>query len=441
MDREINSVLCDRGIEEKVVSLFETAEKRITGCMGEIEKTAETNQYKVILAMQKNRLSDTHFSTTTGYGYGDAGRDRIDSIFADIFKAEKAIVRHNIVAGTHAIAIALFGNLLPGDRLVSITGRPYDTLEKIIGTRGKTRGSLAELGVEYAQVDLCDGRIDFERIRDSITPNTKMVLLQRSSGYSWRRAINIFDIEKAVNYIKSINREIIVLVDNCYGEFVEEKEPVEAGADIVAGSLIKNPGGGIAEAGGYVAGRKEFVENAANSLTAPGLGAEVGPSLGHNRLILQGLFMSPHVVSESLKGAVLCSCVMELLGFETKPKTGEKRSDIIQAVKLGSKNGLLAFCHGIQNGSPVDSFLTPEPWDMPGYECPVIMAAGGFIQGSSIELSADGPVIPPYIAYLQGGLIYEAVKLGLMNAVQRLADNGIVSLDRKARMEPDVDSK
>lgn len=429
MGKDKYGLLSEVGIGSRAIALMEKAESSISGSLAQVEKTAEYNQFKVIHAMQQNMLSDSHFSSTTGYGYGDSGRAKIDSIYAEIFKAESAVVRHNIVAGTHAISIAMFGNLLPGDKLVSVTGSPYDTLKNVIGLEGRTRGSLAELGVEYGQVDLIgDGQVDFHGIKEAITANTRMVFVQRSPGYCWRRPLSINDIAEIIDYIKKIRNDIIILVDNCYGEFVEECEPSEIGADLVAGSLIKNPGGGIAAAGGYIAGKSEFVENAACKLTAPGLGGNVGPTLGQNRLMLQGLFMAPHVVAESLKGAILCAATMQMLGFKTNPEPGAKRSDIIQAVMLGTREALLAFCRGIQKGSPVDAFVTPEPWDMPGYGCPVIMAAGGFIQGSSIELSADGPVRPPYIAYMQGGMVYDAVKLALMKAVQFMSDEGAIML-------------
>ncbi len=428
-----NSIFKEFGISGELLTLVRKAETGIRDTFKRIEDISEYNHLKVTRSMQKNRLSDTHFAGTTGYGYGDRGRDVLDDIYADVFRAEKALVRHNIVAGTHALSIAMSGNLISGDRLLSVTGKPYETLEQVIGLRGNGKGSLAQFGIEYAQVDsICNGIIDTGKIRQAITSDTKMVYVQRSRGYSWRRSLSVEDIAVITEVIKGVKDDIIVLVDNCYGEFAEEKEPVEAGADLVAGSLIKNPGGGIAPTGGYVAGNAEYVENAACRLTSPGLGSDAGPSLGHNRLLMQGLFFAPHAVSESLKGAVLCSAVMKKLGFITSPGPGEKRHDIIQAVRFKSREELVTFCQGIQSGSPVNSFAAPEPWDMPGYDCPVIMAAGGFVQGSSIELSADGPVKAPYTAYIQGGVIYESVKLGLLCAVQKLLDKGMANIIRKS---------
>ncbi len=417
------------GIDASVMELAGSVEKEIAGIFGAIDSIKEYNQYKVIKAMQENKLSDTHFSGTTGYGYDDRGREVLDAVYAQVFKAEDAIVRHQIVAGTQAIAVCLYGNLRPGDELLSITGKPYDTLEEVIGIRGEGAGSLAEFGITYRQVELLEnGEIDLEKAGAAIKQETRMVLIQRSRGYSWRQALSISSLEKAIRYIKGIRNDIIVMVDNCYGEFVEEKEPVEAGADIVAGSLIKNPGGGLAPSGGYIAGKAEYVRKAAYRLTTPGLGRKVGATLGNNRLLIQGLFLAPHVVAESLKGAVFCAAVMGRLGFETSPQPGDERSDIIQAIRFGNPEAMIAFCQGIQKGSPVDAFVTPEPWDMPGYDCPVIMAAGAFIQGSSIELSADAPLKPPYTAYMQGGLVYEHVKLGVMTAIRFMAENKLIKL-------------
>jgi len=408
-------------IDDKAYRLSMSAEEQVSEILNEINKVRELNQLKVIKAMQKNKLSDSHFGGTTGYGYGDNGRDTLDRVYADIFKAESALVRHNIVSGTHALALCLYGNLRPGDELLSITGKPYDTLEEVIGIRGTNGGSLKEFGITYRQVDLDEnGNIDFEAVKNAISGRTKMVLIQRSRGYSWRKSLLISDIEKAVDYVRGIKKDVIIMVDNCYGEFVEDREPIEVGADITAGSLIKNPGGGIAPTGGYIAGKEEYVEAAAYRLTTPGLGREVGASLGHNRLLFQGLFMAPHVVGESLKGAVFCSAVMQKLGFETSPLPHDRRGDIIQAIKFNNKEKLIKFCQGIQKASPVDSYVTPEPWDMPGYDCPVIMAAGAFVQGASIELSADAPIKPPYIAYMQGGLVYDHVKLGILTAINNI---------------------
>ncbi len=436
--REANmNILCKNqlmelfGIDETIIRLTQTVENEIKGIFDEIDAIRETNQYKVISAMQENRLSDTHFGGTTGYGYDDRGREVLDNVYAAVFKSEDALVRHQIVSGTQAIAVCLYGNLRPDDELLSVTGKPYDTLEEVIGIRGGGNGSLKDFGINYRQLDLLDnGSIDLDGIKAAITNRTKMVLIQRSRGYGWRPSIRISDMKRAISEIKSINSNVIVMVDNCYGEFTETEEPIEAGADLMAGSLIKNPGGGLAPTGGYVAGRKTYVENAAYRLTTPGLGRNVGATLGNNRLMFQGLFMAPHVVSESLKGAVFTAAVMRRLGFETSPEPAEIRSDIIQAVRFNDPHSMIAFCQGIQKGSPVDSFVTPEPWDMPGYDSPVIMAAGAFIQGSSIELSADAPVKPPYTAYMQGGLVYEHVKLGVMTALKYMKERELTRFKR-----------
>lgn len=417
------------GIDSRVLKIAHSVVEEITPEFNRIDLIKELNQIKVIKAMQNNSLSDSHFHGTTGYGYDDRGRDVLDAVYRDVFKAEDALVRHQIVSGTHALALCLFGNLRPGDELLSVTGKPYDTLEEVIGLRGEGGGSLKEFGVLYNQVDLLeDGSLDFDEIGSSISSKTKMVLIQRSRGYEWRPALSIDDIEKVIAFIKNINKNIVILVDNCYGEFVEDREPTEVGADLAAGSLIKNPGGGLAPTGGYIVGRKACVEKAAYRLTTPGLGKKVGSSLGHNRLMFQGLFLAPHVVAESIKGAVFCAAVMKDLGYETSPGVFEKRGDIIQAVRFDNPDSLIAFCQGIQKGSPVDSFVTPEPWDMPGYDSPVIMAAGAFIQGSSIELSADAPIKPPYTAYMQGGLVFEHVKLGVMISIQKMLEKGIIKI-------------
>jgi len=417
------------GISEAIIKIAREAENEVEGIFKDIEAVREINQYKVISAMQEHRLSDTHFGGTTGYGYNDKGREALDKIYASVFKAEAALVRHQIAAGTHALALCLFGNLRPGDQLLSITGKPYDTLEEVIGIRGEGAGSLKDFGVEYRQIELLeDGSIDTEAVRRAVNEKIAMVLIQRSRGYSFRPSIRISEIRRIIKIIKEINNNTIVMVDNCYGEFVETEEPIEAGADIMAGSLIKNPGGGIVPSGGYVAGKERYVQNAAYRLTTPGLGGEVGATLGHSRLMFQGLFLAPHAVAESLKGAVFCARVMEKAGFETSPKPEAVRSDIIQAIKFNNPDSMIAFCQGIQKGSPVDAYVTPEPWDMPGYDSPVIMAAGAFIQGSSIELSADGPLKPPYTAYMQGGLVYEHVKLGVMIALKYMHERNLISL-------------
>ena len=412
------------GISDKVIELAIQAEKQAELVFKKIDEIKEINQYKVIKAMQDNKLSDSHFNGTTGYGYDDRGREVLDSVYAQVFKAEDALVRHHIVSGTQALSLCLFGILRPGDRVTAVTGKPYDTLEEVIGIRGENCGSLKEFGVVYEQVDLLSGgKPDISSIKQALAKKTRLVMVQRSRGYSWRDALTISDIESIVKAVREVNSEAIIMVDNCYGEFVEEREPLEVGADIIAGSLIKNPGGGLALTGGYIAGKANLVEQAAYRLTSPGLGKEVGASLGNNRLMFQGLFMAPHVVAESIKGAVFCAALMQLLGYETLPAIDAKRSDIIQAVKFNNPESLIAFCQGIQKGSPVDAYVTPQPWDMPGYDSQVIMAAGAFVQGSSIELSADAPIKPPYIAYMQGGLVYEHVKLGNMIAVQKLIDN------------------
>ncbi len=415
-------------IDFRVLECINSAQEEVKEEFRRIDAVKEYNQLRVIRAMQMNNLSDTHFPGTTGYGYDDKGRDVLDDVYKDVFKAEDALVRHQIVSGTHALALCLYGNLRPGDELLCVSGKPYDTLEEVIGIRGEGGGSLKEFGVTYSQVELLEnGKPDLDSIGKSINERTSMVLIQRSRGYEWRQSLLIEDIEKTVRFIKGIRKDLVVMVDNCYGEFVEDREPIEAGADLAAGSLIKNPGGGLAETGGYIVGTKACVNNAAYRLTTPGLGKKVGSSLGHNRLMFQGFFMAPHVVAESLKGAVLCSAVMKRLGFEISPDTADLRGDIIQAVKFNNPDSLIAFCQGIQKGSPVDSYVTPEPWDMPGYDSPVIMAAGAFIQGSSIELSADAPIKPPYIAYMQGGLVYEHVKLGIMIALQNMLNRQLIT--------------
>lgn len=424
-----NLLKTEFGITESVIKISNMAEKDIKETLEDIDCIKEYNQIKVIKAMQKNNLSDSHFAGTTGYGYDDRGRDVLDAVFADVFKAEDALVRHQIVSGTQALALCMFGNLRPGDELLSVTGKPYDTLEEVIGIRGEGGGSLKEFGISFKQVNLLiDGGIDLNGIKEALNEKTRMVLIQRSRGYEWRPSIKIDEIERTIKYIKSINPDLIVLVDNCYGEFVEEKEPIEAGADLAAGSLIKNAGGGLAPTGGYIVGKESYVKKAAYRLTSPGLGKKVGASLGHNRLLFQGLFMAPHVVAESLKGAVFCAALMKRLGFETSPLIAEKRGDIIQAIKFNDPDSLIAFCQGIQKGSPVDSYVLPQPWDMPGYDSPVIMAAGAFIQGASIELSADAPIKPPYIAYMQGGLVYEHVKLGVLISIQMMIEKGIARI-------------
>ena len=393
-----------------------------------IDDVSEYNQMKVLHAMQKNQVSEMHLETSSGYGYTDLGRDTLEAVYADVFHTEDALVRTQIACGTHALNIALSGNLRPGDELLSVSGKPYDTLEEVIGIR-PSRGSLAEYGVTYNQVDLLeDGSFDYEGIKNAINDKTKLVAIQRSKGYLTRPTLSVQSIGDVIKFIKSINKDIKVMVDNCYGEFVDTVEPSDFGADMIVGSLIKNPGGGLAPIGGYIAGTKECVENAAFRLTTPGLGKEVGASLGVNKSFYQGLFLAPTVTAGALKGAIFAANVYEKLGYKVVPNSTEERHDIIQAVTFGTPEGVIEFCKGIQAAAPVDSHVEPEPWDMPGYDAPVIMAAGAFVSGSSIELSADGPIKPPYNVYFQGGLTWYHAKLGIMMSLQKLIDAGIVTL-------------
>ena len=411
------------GISDKTLKLVSEAEESIKEQFKHIENICEINQLRVMKAFADNRVSDSHFVATTGYGYDDLGRDTLDRVYADIMGAEDTLVRHNFISGTHTISTALFAVLRPNDILVSITGKPYDTLEEVIGIQGEAgNGSLKDFGVKYVQIDLKhDGTPDLEQIKFTLTHmNVKAVTIQRSKGYGWRPTYSAKDIGALIEFVKEISPETICIVDNCYGEFVETEEPTAYGADLIAGSLIKNPGGGLAPTGGYIAGKQKYVELCAYRLTSVGIGKEAGASLGFNRQMYQGLFMAPHVVSQALKAAVLCSAVFEKLGFEVDPKPNEIRHDIIQSITFGDPDKVTAFCQGIQKGAPVDSFVTPEPWDMPGYSSQVIMAAGAFVQGASIELSADAPIKPPYIAYMQGGLTYESAKLGIMVAADKM---------------------
>ena len=411
------------GISDKTLKLVSEAEESIKEQFKHIENICEINQLRVMKAFADNRVSDSHFVATTGYGYDDLGRDTLDRVYANIMGAEDALVRHNFISGTHTISTALFAVLRPNDILVSITGKPYDTLEEVIGIQGEAgNGSLKDFGVKYVQIDLKhDGTPDLEQIKFTLTHmNVKAITIQRSKGYGWRPTYSAKDIGALIEFVKEISPETICIVDNCYGEFVETEEPTAYGADLIAGSLIKNPGGGLAPTGGYIAGKQKYVELCAYRLTSVGIGKEAGASLGFNRQMYQGLFMAPHVVSQALKAAVLCSAVFEKLGFEVDPKPNEIRHDIIQSIKFGDTDKVTAFCQGIQKGAPVDSFVTPEPWDMPGYSSQVIMAAGAFVQGASIELSADAPIKPPYIAYMQGGLTYESAKLGIMVAADKM---------------------
>lgn len=395
----------------------------------QIDDVAEYNQLKVLHAMQKNQVSEACLLGTTGYGYNDLGRDTLESVYADIFHTEDALVRPQITCGTHALALALMSNLRPGDELFSPVGKPYDTLEEVIGIR-PSRGSLAEYGVAYRQTDLLeDGSFDYEGIRKSINEKTRLVTIQRSKGYQTRPTLSVERIGELIRFIKEIKPDAICMVDNCYGEFVEEREPGDVGADLVVGSLIKNPGGGLAPIGGYIAGKKECVENAAFRLTSPGLGKEVGASLGILKDFYQGLFLAPVVTAGALKGAVFAANLYEKLGFAVVPDGSESRHDIIQAVTFGQPEGVIAFCRGIQSAAPVDSHVTPEPWDMPGYDAKVIMAAGAFVSGSSIELSADGPIKPPYAVYFQGGLTWQHARFGILKSLQSLVDAGLVERD------------
>ena len=416
------------GICDEVYDYCDNIIKSLHDRFEEIDKNAEYNQMKVIKAMQDEKVAEMHLSGTTGYGYNDDGRDTLEKIYSDIFKTEDALVRPQIICGTHALNVALSSNLRPGDELLSPVGKPYDTMDEIIGIR-PSKGSLAEYGITYAQVDLLpDGGFDYEGIKNAINERTKLVTIQRSKGYASRPTLSVERIGELISFIKSIKLDVICMVDNCYGEFVERIEPSEVGADMIVGSLIKNPGGGLAPCGGYIAGKKECVEQAAYRLSSPGLGKEVGATLGVNQSFYQGLFLSPVVVAGALKGAIFAANVYEKAGFVVRPDGSEPRYDIIQAVELGSADGLLAFCKGIQAAAPVDSFVTPEPWPMPGYDSDVIMAAGAFVQGSSIELSADGPLKEPYSVFFQGGLTWYHAKLGIMMSVQKMFEKDLIKL-------------
>lgn len=415
-------------LSDKVIQYCETVERSLKERFEQIDEVAEYNQMKVLSAMQKNRVAENHFAESTGYGYNDAGREVLEQVYADIFHAEAALVRPQLTCGTHALTIALSANLRPGDELFSPVGKPYDTLEGVIGIR-EQKGSLAEFGITYRQTDLLpDGCFDYEGIRTSINEKTKLVTIQRSKGYQTRPTLSVSKIGELIAFIKSIKPDVICMVDNCYGEFVEVIEPSDVGADLCVGSLIKNPGGGLAPIGGYIVGKRDLIENCAFRLTAPGLGSEVGATLGLNRSFYQGLFMAPTVTAGALKGAVFAANIYEKLGFSVVPNSYESRHDIIQAVTLGSAEAIIAFCRGIQAAAPVDSYVVPEPWAMPGYHSEVIMAAGAFIQGSSIELSADAPIEPPYAVYFQGGLTWYHAKFGIMMSLQKIYESGLVSL-------------
>ena len=423
---ELKNYYMSLGIDSKVYDFAVSVEKELKERYEKIDLIAEQNTVKVIKAMQDAGLSESHLYGSTGYGYNDIGRDTLEKIYANVFRTEDALVRQQITCGTHALTIALAGNLRPGDRILSIAGKVYDTLQGVIGVR-EEKGSLAEFGIGYDQVDLkADGSFDFESIRNAITPATKLVEIQRSKGYDTRKSLSVPEIAEAIRFVKSIRSDIIVMIDNCYGEFVDTVEPSEFGADMVVGSLIKNPGGGLAKCGGYICGTKECVENAAFRLTSPGLGKEVGASLGVLPEFYQGFFMSPVVTASALKGAIFAANIYEKLGFDVLPDSTEDRHDIIQAITFHKSEAVIAFCKGIQAASPVDSFVTPEPWDMPGYDSEVIMAAGNFVSGSSIELSADGPIREPYSVFFQGGITWPHVKYGILNSLEYLIRDGVI---------------
>ena len=425
---DTNSIYNQLGVSDQVLRFGQEVLEGLTDQFRHIDQVAEFNQAKVIAAMQKNRVNATHFNLSTGYGYDDEGRDNLERVYADCFGAEAALVRPQITCGTHALALALGANLLPGDELLSPVGGPYDTLEEVIGIR-PSPCSLKEYGVSYRQVDLLpDGGFDYDGIRAAINEKTRLITIQRSKGYATRPSYSVEEIGRLIAFCKECKPDVLCMVDNCYGEFVETQEPTNVGADMVVGSLIKNLGGGLAPTGGYVCGRKECIERCAYRLSAPGLGREVGANLGLLTSFYQGLFLAPTVVSSAVRGAVFAAGCYEKLGFRVVPGSGEIRRDIIQAVELGRREAMVAFCKGIQSAAPVDSYVTPEPWAMPGYESEVIMAAGAFVQGASIELSADGPIRPPYAVYFQGGLTWFHAKLGILMSIQKLLDAGIIEM-------------
>lgn len=429
---DMKSMYVSMGISGEVYEYGEKILDSLKERFADIDATAEYNQLKVLKAMQENQVSEACLLGTTGYGYNDLGRDTLEAVYARVFHTEDALVRPQITCGTHALALALMSNLRPGDELLSPVGKPYDTLEEVIGIR-PSKGSLAEYGVTYRQVDLLpDGSFDYENIKKSIHERTKLVTIQRSKGYQTRPTLSVEQIGELIRFIKGVKPDVICMVDNCYGEFVEEREPSDVGADMVVGSLIKNPGGGLAPIGGYIAGRRDCVENAAFRLTSPGLGKEVGASLGALGSFYQGFFLAPTVTASALKGAVFAANVYENLGFAVVPDGSESRHDIIQAVTFGTPEGVVAFCEGIQSAAPVDSHVTPQPWEMPGYDAKVIMAAGAFVSGSSIELSADGPIKPPYAVYFQGGLTWQHAKFGILKSLQALADKKLVTICRNS---------
>lgn len=410
-----------------IEQIKERVEEKVQGRLREMDSIVDLNQWKVIEAFQRHQVSDFHFANSTGYAYNDRGREVLDLVYADVFGAEAALVRPHFASGTHTIATALFGVLRPGDELLYITGRPYDTLHKVIGHENDGTGSLADFGIRYREVALqADGGIDWPAVQQAISPATKVIGIQRSRGYDWRASFTVAQIAEMIRQVKEMKPDVVVFVDNCYGEFTEKQEPTDVGADLMAGSLIKNPGGGIAETGGYICGKKEYVDLAAYRLTAPGIGSEVGAMLGTTRHIYQGLFLAPTLVGQAVKGSIFAAAVFEEVGFESKPGWQEERTDLIQAVSFTGAEHLIAFVQGIQRAAAVDSHVVPEPWDMPGYEHPVIMAAGTFIQGGSLELSADAPIRAPYIGYMQGGLTYSHVKFGVLMALQTMKDRNLL---------------
>jgi len=438
------------GIPDDVLTLVKDVEQDIAALNADIDAKASYNQIKILKAMQEHRLSDMHFAWNTGYGYDDPGRETVEKIYATVFDAEAALVRPLIVNGTHALALCLQGTLRPGDLMISVTGKPYDTLDQVIGIRAKDdsseamnsgtgsladrqpsargQGSLAEYGIRYAQIDLLeDGRLDLERISTCVSAERpRMIYIQRSSGYSWRRSLTVSEIAGMIRHIKAIDPDVIVMVDNCYGEFIDVLEPTSVGADLMAGSLIKNPGGGLALSGGYIVGRKDLVELASYRMTTPGIGGECGLTFGQNRTILQGLFLAPNVVASALKGAVFCARLYERLGFDVNPRWDSDRSDIIQAVRLGTAGRVISFCRGIQSAAPVDAHVVPLPWAMPGYTSDVIMAAGAFVQGSSIELSADAPIREPFDVFFQGGLTFAHSQYGAVRSLLAMREDGVL---------------
>lgn len=416
-------------IDPRALSLIREAEEAVTPQFAHLDDIMAYNQYKVLAAFQKNKIRDMHFSWNTGYGYDDVGRAALERLYADIFHTDAALVRPTIVNGTHALAITLLGILRPGDELIYCTGGPYDTLEEVIGLRGEGNGSLRDYEITYKQVELLpDGTIDLQGLKKAISPKTRMITVQRATGYGWRKAITISQIRQWAEFVSSVNPNIVKMVDNCYGEFLDYQEATDVGADVIAGSLIKNPGGGLALTGGYVAGRQDLIDKIQYRMTCPGIGGECGLTFGQTRAMFQGMFLAPKVVNGAVRGAVLCGKVFEKLGYPVCPKPTDVRSDIIQGVQLGSPEAVVAFCEGIQAAAPIDSDVVPVPWDMPGYASQVVMAAGAFVQGSSIELSADAPIRPPYNVYFQGGLTYEHSRFGVLCAVDRLIKKGLLRI-------------